>query len=153
MARCCATSEKAARASEKGIVRPQRSLRMRTSRRGIPIMPKRFWIPFTLVAGIFLFSLLVRPQQGEFARQPGAVYDSDKKGEPPMPAPRHDISGIWEPAKTASDVVQATSPRAMPSDGKPEHELRYTALGRKAFLQNKPTFGVTEVVAALTNDP
>ncbi len=116
-------------------------------------MPKRFLIPFTLVAGIFLFSLLVRSQQGEFARQPGAVYDSDKKGEAPTPAPRHDIAGIWEPAKTASDGVQATGPKAMPSDGKPQHELPYTAAGRKAFLANKPTFGVTEVPAAFTNDP
>ena len=41
----------------------------------------------------------------------------------------------------------------MPSDGKPEHELPYTQEGRKAFLANKPTFGVTQVEAAITNDP
>jgi len=70
-----------------------------------------------------------------------------------MPAPRHDIFGIWEPAKTASDGVQATGPKAMPSDGKPQHELPYTPAGRKAFQANKPTFGVTEVPAAFTNDP
>ena len=116
-------------------------------------MPKRVVISVMSFIAMFLFSLLARTQKGEFARQPGAVYDSDKKGETPMPAPRRDISGIWEPAKTASDGVQATGPKSMPSDGKPEHELPYTLLGRKAFLANKPTFGVTEVAAAFTNDP
>ena len=41
----------------------------------------------------------------------------------------------------------------MPSDGKPEHELPFTAEGRKAFMANKPTFGITQVPSALTNDP
>jgi hypothetical protein len=116
-------------------------------------MPKRFVISVMSFLAVFMLSLLSDAQKGEFARQPGAVYDADKKGETPMPAPRRDISGIWEPAKTASDGVQATGPKAMPSDGKPEHELPYTPLGRKAFLSNKPTFGVTEVAAAYTNDP
>ena len=116
-------------------------------------MPKRFVILVMSFLAVFMLSLLSDAQKGEFARQPGAVYDVDKKGETPMPAPRRDISGIWEPAKTASDGVQATGPKAMPSDGKPEHELPYTPLGRKAFLSNKPTFGVTEVAAAYTNDP
>ena len=103
-------------------------------------MPKRFVISVMSFLAVFMLSLLSHAQKGEFARQPGAVYDADKKGEAPMPAPRRDISGIWEPAKTASDGVQATGPKAMPSDGKPEHELPYTPLGRKAFLSNKPTF-------------
>ena len=37
--------------------------------------------------------------QGE-VRQPGAKYDFDFKGEKPAPAPRRDISGVWEPAST-----------------------------------------------------
>jgi hypothetical protein len=41
----------------------------------------------------------------------------------------------------------------MPSDGKPEHELPFTAEGRKAFMANKPTYGITQVPSALTNDP
>jgi hypothetical protein len=117
-------------------------------------MLKRFMIPSISLIALFTFSLLACGQeQKEFARQPGAVYDSDKKGEKPAPAPRHDISGTWEPAKTASDGVQAVGAKAVPSDGKPQHELPYTPLGRKTFLSHKPTFGVTEVVAALTNDP
>jgi hypothetical protein len=41
----------------------------------------------------------------------------------------------------------------MPSTGKPEHELPYTPAGREAFMANKPTFGITQVPSALTNDP
>ena len=35
-------------------------------------------------------------------RQPGAVYDFDFKAQKPAPAPRRDISGVWEPAVSAS---------------------------------------------------
>lgn len=86
-------------------------------------------------------------------RQPGAKYDFDFKGQKPAPAPRHDISGVWEPAANASAGVNANGAQQMPSDGKPEHELPYTPEGRAAFLANKPTFGVTLVPSALTNDP
>ena len=41
----------------------------------------------------------------------------------------------------------------MPSDGKPQHELPFTPLGRKTFAEHKPTFGITQVPSALTNDP
>ena len=94
----------------------------------------------------------IQAQQG-VARQPGAVYDFDKKGEKPAPAPKRDISGIWEPARGPGDGIRATGAGDMPSDGKPEHELPYTSAGRAAFLANKPTFGVTMVPSALTNDP
>jgi len=101
-------------------------------------------------------ALLVIPRvvfgQGE-VRQPGAKYDFDFKGEKPAPAPRRDISGVWEPAAGAGAGVNANGAQQMPSDGKPEHELPYTAEGRAAFLSHKPTFGVTMVPSALTNDP
>src|SRR5207253_268596 len=90
--------------------------------------------------------------QGE-VRQPGAVYDFDFKDEKPVPAPRRDISGIWEPAAGPGAGINATGAQQMPSDGKPEHELPYTPEGRAAFLSHKPTFGVTMVPSALTNDP
>jgi len=90
--------------------------------------------------------------QGE-VRQPGAVYDFDFKGEKPAPAPRRDISGVWEPAANASAGINANGAQQMPSDGKPEHELPFTPEGRAAFLSHKPTFGVTMVPSALTNDP
>ena len=90
--------------------------------------------------------------QGE-VRQPGAKYDFDFKGEKPAPAPRRDISGVWEPAAGAGAGVNANGAQLMPSDGKPEHELPYTPEGRAEFLSHKPTFGVTMVPSALTNDP
>jgi hypothetical protein len=90
--------------------------------------------------------------QGE-VRQPGAKYDFDFKGEKSAPAPRRDISGVWEPAAGASAGINANGAQQMPSDGKPEHELPYTPEGRAAFMAHKPTFGVTMVPSALTNDP
>src|SRR2546430_1423260 len=64
-------------------------------------------------------------------------------GQKPRPAPKHDISGIWEPAKGSGDGIQASGAKAMPSDGKPEHELPYTPLGQKTFMTHKPGWGVT----------
>jgi hypothetical protein len=101
-------------------------------------------------------ALLVIPRvafgQGE-VRQPGAKYDFDFKGEKPAPPPRRDISGVWEPAAGAGAGINANGAQQMPSDGKPEHELPFTPEGRAAFLSHKPTFGVTMVPSALTNDP
>ena len=86
-------------------------------------------------------------------RQPGAVYDSDRKGEPPGPAPRRDISGVWEPAESPSSGIQADGALLKPSRGRPQDELPYTELGRKTFLSRKPSVGVTMVPPALTDDP
>ena len=115
-------------------------------------MLKRFVASMVLLVFVVVFASFVRAQQSGM-RLPGAVYDFDKKGEKPTPAPKRDISGVWEPAAGYNDGVAATGAKEMPSDGKAEHELPYTAEGRKAFLANKPTFGVTQVEAALTNDP
>jgi hypothetical protein len=90
--------------------------------------------------------------QGE-VRQPGAKYDFDFKDQKSGPAPRRDISGVWEPAAGAGAGINANGAQQMPSDGKPEHELPFTPEGRAAFLSHKPTFGVTMVPSALTNDP
>jgi hypothetical protein len=87
------------------------------------------------------------------ARQPGAVYDFDRKGEKPGAAPRRDISGTWEPAAGPSAGIQADGAQLMRSDGKPEHEPPFTELGRKMFLENKPSVGATMVLSAVTNDP
>jgi hypothetical protein len=113
-------------------------------------MTRRFLVPAIALVAVLAFSYLSRAQE---RRWPGAVYDSDKNGEKPGAAPRRSLSGIWEPAKTAADGIAANGAKAMPSDGKPEHELPYTPEGRKAFQANKPTYGVTQVPAALSNDP
>ncbi len=71
-------------------------------------------------------------------RQPGAVYDSDVKGGRPAPAPLRDISGTWEAANGPGDAIQANGAKAMPSDGKPEHDLPFTRAGEEAFIPPFP---------------
>src|SRR5258708_19559443 len=44
------------------------------------------------------------------------------------PAPRHDISGTWTPARGDGDVIQGQRAKHMPEDAKPEHQLPYTPL-------------------------
>jgi len=114
-------------------------------------MANRLAISVLLMIAVSAASSLVHAQ--EDARQPGAVYDFDKKGEKPLPGPKRDISGVWEPAEGPSAGIHATGAGQMPSDGKPEHELPFTPLGRQTFMEHKPTFGVTQVPSALTNDP
>src|SRR5579871_5789116 len=81
-------------------------------------------------------------------RQPGAVYDFDVKDKKSGPPPAHDISGVWEPAKGAGDAIQANGAKAMPSDGKPEHDLHFTPEGEAAFKSHKAGFGVAAVPTA-----
>jgi hypothetical protein len=108
----------------------------------------------TAVAGAIACALLAAAGDASSqVRVPGAVYDFDRPGEKPQPAPRRDLSGIWEPALGAGDAIQATGAKAMPSDGKPEHELPFTREGLAAWMNNKPAWGVTMVPSALSNDP
>jgi hypothetical protein len=72
------------------------------------------------------------------------------KGQKSAPAPRHDISGIWDPG---NDGIQPLGPRAMPDDGKPEHQLPYTPLGLETLNSHKPSNGIRSVLPGETNDP
>ena len=71
------------------------------------------------------------------------------QAQPAAPAPRRDISGIWQPNSGAN----GRGAQNMPADGKPEHELPYTALGLEAFKHNHPSNGPGEVAAADDDDP
>jgi hypothetical protein len=75
----------------------------------------------------------------------------DEKTRPNAPAPIRDISGTWEPANGPSDGVQATGVKAMPNDGKPEHQLPYTALGLQTFKSHKALEGVDAVLPGFHN--
>jgi hypothetical protein len=109
-------------------------------------------------------------------RQPGAVYDFDRPNEKPGPAPKRDISGVWEPAKGPGAGLQGKGALSMgsceyktpgvPYSGyaydakapvpdclKPAKEPPYTDLGRKTLLSHVPTEGYRMVPSALTNDP
>jgi hypothetical protein len=69
------------------------------------------------------------------------------------PAPRHDISGTWEPAKGYNDGIQAGGVKAMPNDGKPEHALPYTPYGLSIYQSHKALEGKDMVAPAFYNDP
>ena len=69
------------------------------------------------------------------------------------PAPRHDMSGTWEPANGPGDGIQAGGVKAMPNDGRPEHELPYTPLGLATYESHKALEGKDAVLPALQNDP
>lgn len=109
-------------------------------------------------------------------RQPGAIYDRDRRGEKPGPTPKRDISGTWEPARGAGAAVQGKGAQAMvscaykvpgdPYSGfahdpkapipdclRPAQEPSYTALGLEALKSHIPTEGYRMVASALTNDP
>jgi hypothetical protein len=75
------------------------------------------------------------------------------EGQKAAPAPRHDLSGIWDPGMNAEKVLGVLGASAMPDDGKPEHQLPYTALGREALNRTKPSNGPRSVLPAETNDP
>jgi hypothetical protein len=88
--------------------------------------------------------------QSAWARQSAATKDHR---EAPSAAPRHDISGTWEPANGVGDGIQATGVKAMPADGKPEHQLPYTPLGLATLKSHKALEGVDAVLPGYYNDP
>ena len=118
-------------------------------------MQKRFMYLMVAVSVVGVMAVVVAwpPAALGQMRQPGAVYDADFEGQTPAPAPRRDISGTWEPARSASAGVAANGAQQMTSDGAPEHELPFTPEGRAAYLANKPSRGVTAVALPLNNDP
>jgi len=71
-------------------------------------------------------------------------------GQKAAPAPRHDISGTWDPGNGG---IQPLGPRNMPEDGKPEHQVPYTPLGLETLNTHKPSNGIRSVLPADTNDP
>ena len=103
-------------------------------------MRNRFGVALVILA----VSQIVGCQQSPPAKGPGAG---------PAPAPRHDLSGTWEPAEGPGAGVQANGVKAMPSDGKPEHELPYTPLGLATQKMHKAIVGVDPVLPAFFNDP
>ncbi|HEX2460232.1 MAG TPA: hypothetical protein VHJ58_08800, partial [Vicinamibacterales bacterium] len=116
-------------------------------------MTTRIVVPMVAALAALISADLMRAQGLGFRRAPGAVYDVDFSGKPSGPAPRRSLAGTWEFAKGGAEGIQADGAKAMPSDGKAEHELPFTPEGRAAFTANKPTYGFTAVAPALTNDP
>ena len=83
----------------------------------------------------------------------GRPLPAPVKNQKSAPAPRHDLSGTWEPANGFQDGLGGLGAKAMPEDGKPEHQLPFTPLGLEAYRRTRPTIGPRMVVTAETNDP
>jgi len=139
-------------------------------------MAKHFLVPTMALVAVLGCSHAVHAQ----ARLPGARYDADRKGEKPRPAPRRDLSGIWEPASGAGGGIQGKGALAMESCRrdkttgryavqqnppvtdtgyatsdclKPEIEPPYTPLGLQTLRAHKPVEGYRMVPDAVNNDP
>jgi hypothetical protein len=135
----------------------------------IPTMLQRL-VTASAVLAVLIFSPLGHsqtapsqskaPQDQKTAPAPPAAesVDVDGWGRPiatpvldkSAPAPRHDISGTWDPRDAG---IQPLGSSAMPEDGKPEHRLPFTALGQEALNRTKPSNTVRSVLPAETNDP
>jgi hypothetical protein len=122
---------------------------------------KIHYLAATIALLIFMPGL-ASAQRGSQQRQSGVSVHRDgwdrvvSEGpftEKSAPAPARDLSGIWEPTPRYRDGVQATGARNYPADGKPEHELPFTPLGRETWKSHKPGWGVTAVPIAEANDP
>src|SRR3984893_5633469 len=94
-------------------------------------------VPALMLTSLVLAQAAPRPQAGAVKDQKAAT------------APRHDISGIWDPGNNG---IQPMGPQAMPDDGKLEHQLPFTPLGLEALNTHKPSNGVRSVLPADTND-
>lgn len=128
-------------------------------------MQKRLFASTIVFASLILsavaYGQAATPQSGAIDQneQPpahdgwGRAIVASAKNERAVPAPRHDISGTWEPANGFLDGLGGRGANAMPEDGKPEHELPYTPLGLEALKRNKPTIGLRSVLPGETNDP
>jgi hypothetical protein len=99
------------------------------------------------------------PQSGAVQDQEESAQELDgwerpivalPKDAKPAPAPRRDISGVWDPGLTGIGMLGA---KAMPDDGKPEHQLPFTPLGRQMLMRAKPDSGTRAVLPGDTNDP
>ena len=87
------------------------------------------------------------PQELDGWERPIVALPKDRK---PAPAPRRDISGIWDPGLNGIGMLGA---KAMPDDGKPEHQPPYTPLGLQMLARAKPNSGTRAVLPGDTNDP
>jgi hypothetical protein len=125
-------------------------------------MLKRMAAPRLLLAALLFspFALAQTAPPQSAAPQPPVDYDgwgkpipAEAKNQKPAPAPRHDISGTWDPANGPDDGGQFLGAKTLPVDGKTGHEPPYTPLGLEAYLRTKPSNGARMVPPGETNDP
>jgi hypothetical protein len=90
----------------------------------------------------------IYPEPVDYWKQSAAVPAKPRKTG--GPAPRRDISGVWDPGEVGIQIFGAS---AMPADGKPEHALPFTPAGLEALNRNKPNGGSGGALLAENNDP
>lgn len=90
----------------------------------------------------------IYPEPADYWKTTGTVPAKARKIG--GPAPRHDISGVWDPGEIGIQIFGAA---AMPADGRPEHALPFTPFGQEALNRNKPNGGSGGVLPAENNDP
>jgi len=109
--------------------------------------------PFRVSVIVLSAALTLSPlAYAQSARPPQSGLHKDEKA-PTAPAPRHDISGTWVPANGLLDGIQPEGVKAMPNDGKSEHQLPYTPHGLETYKSHKPLIGIDAVAPAFFNDP
>jgi hypothetical protein len=118
-------------------------------------MRNRLRVLITVLALALIFSSVAlsvsrQTQQARAVKEKSAAA-SQKAA--PAAAPRHDLSGTWEPANGPSDGIQADGVKAMPNDGKPEHQLPYTPYGLRTYKSHQALFGPDENLPEFNNDP
>jgi hypothetical protein len=128
---------------------------------------KRFLFGLTFILAAFLPMASLWSHNSQSASQndlnaeASTAVDFDGWGRPiPAPsgqksaaAPKHDISGTWDPANGPDDGGQFLGAKTLPVDGRPGHEPPYTKLGMEAYLRTKPSNGARMVAPGETNDP
>lgn len=90
----------------------------------------------------------IYPEPVDYWKSTGTVPEKPRKTG--GPAPRHDISGTWDPGEVGIQIFGAA---AMPADGKPGHEPPYTPAGLEALKRNKPNGGNAGFTPEENNDP
>jgi hypothetical protein len=90
----------------------------------------------------------IYPEPVDYWKSTGTV--PKKEWKTGGPAPRHDISGVWDPGEVGIQIFGAAG---MPADGKPEHALPLTPAGLEALNRNKPNGGNGGFAPAENNDP
>lgn len=116
-------------------------------------------VPLRFVVAALIFSAPAFSQNAPLRYAPvdydgwGKPIPAQPKDQKSAPAPRHDISGTWDPAHGPDDGGQFLGAKTLPVDGKPGHEPPYTPAGLEAYLRTKPSNGARMVSPGETNDP
>ena len=109
-------------------------------------------ITFLLAALVFSLPALGRTRRSQQATAVKEKSAPAGQKAAPAAAPRHDLSGTWEPANGPSDGIQPDGVKAMPNDGKPEHQLPYTPYGLQTYKSHHALFGADESLPEFNND-